>query len=304
MNSATAALHPIAERALKELDSQAIRTLVGEIGLPACPRLLLKVHRELERDEPKLHRLAQAVMDDPALSAALLRTANSSLFALTRRVETVEQAFMVLGLINCQSLFNEILLRRLLPADGAAMDRFWDVSAKRSRAMTYIARTRRIVPPALAHTCGLFLDVGIPLLARRFPGPEGYLHTVQEANRSLEPFTKVERRMHVLDHAVVGSIAARSWGVSQTVVLAVRLHHEYAAWSPALPNQVAELLGLSLVADHIVALYEEVERDREWEKGGRMALGLLGIDEPKLFEWCDEVHHHFDSISRESLLGS
>lgn len=299
--SSTADLHPNAERAMRELDSQALRTLVGEVGLPACPRLILKLRHELEKEQPRLHRLAEVVMDDPALSAALLRTANSALFGLTRRVETVDQAFMVLGLVNCQSLFTEILLRRLLPVDGPAMDRFWDVSAKRSRAMTYIARTRRIVQPALAHTTGLFLDVGIPLLARRFPGPDGYLRTLAEANQSLEAFTHVERRHHVLDHTVVGAIAARSWGVSQTVVLAVRLHHEYAAWTPALPDQVRELLGLALVCDHIVSRYEEVDRHREWEKGGARALALLGISEQVLFEWSDEVHHHFDAIGRDKL---
>jgi HD-like signal output (HDOD) protein len=297
--STETATHPIAERAMRELDSQAIRSLVGEIGLPACPRLLLKMHRELDREQPKLHRLERVVNEDPTLAPILLRTANSSLFALMRKAETVEQAFMILGLINCQSLFNEILLRRLLPADSPAMDRFWNVASKRTRAMTFIARTRRIVPPAMAHTCGLFLDVGIPLLARKFPGPDGYLKTLAEANESLEPFTRIERRMHVLDHTVVGAIAARAWGVAQTVVLAVRLHHEYATWTSQLPAQVAELLGLALVSDHIVARYEEVERHLEWDKGGRLALHMLGIDEPVMYEWCDEVHHHFDAIGRD-----
>lgn len=302
MTTVTAALHPIAERALRELDSQAIRTLVSEIGLPSAPRLLVKVHRELEREEPKLHRLTKAVSEEPGLAPAMLRSANSSLFALTKPVDSIEQAFQVLGLLNCQSLLSAIELRKLLPADGPAMDRYWNLAAKRTRAMTYIARSRRVVTPALAHMTGVFLDVGIPLLTRRYPGPDGYLRTLDEANHSLEPFTRVERRMHVLDHAVVGAITARSWGMPQTAVAAVRLHHEYAAWNGSLPQQVAELLGLSLVADRIVSRYEEIERDREWEKGGRLAMAVLGIDEPKFYEWCDEVHHHFDHISRENLL--
>ena len=301
MSTATAAPHPIAERALKELDSQAIRTLVREVGLPECPRLLLRFHKELDREEPKIHRLVRELGEDLTVQGHFMRRAHSQLFQLGKPVSTVEQALMVLGLLQSQALLAEIFLHRLVPADNATLARLRDVTAMRARAMTYIARTRRIVPAALAHTTGLFLDIGIPLLARHLPGPDGYLGTLAEASESLEPFTRIERRMHMLDHAVVGAIMARSWGVPQPAVLAVRLSHEYPAWGSGLPPQVCELLGLSLVADHIVARYEEVQRNREWEKAGRLAMSLLGIDERQLFEWAEEVHHHFDSVGPDNL---
>jgi len=296
-------VHPIARRALDELESDALRSLVKGIGIPPRPALLVSLENELRKDDPSMRRMADIVGNDVALSAALLRAANSPLMGLTRRAETVESAFMLLGWLQCQAIFTEIVLRRLFPANGPVMTRFWDVSGKRARAMTFLARQRRLVDPALAHTYGLFMDVGIPIMAQRFPGTSGYLQTLARANESELSFTAIEQEAHGTDHTLVGALAARSWCVSQTVVLAVRLHHEYAAWTSPLPAQVAELLGLALVCDHIVARYEEVERDREWEKGGRLALSLLGIDEPQMFEWCDEIHHHFDLIGRENLQG-
>jgi HD-like signal output (HDOD) protein len=289
-------IHPSADRVLRELDSLALRTMVSEIGIPSRPSVLRELKHELKRDDPSLSRLTEIVGADVALSAALLRTTNSALFGLSRRAETIEQAFMLLGFANCQALFTEILLRRLLPVDGPTMQRFWDVSARRAQAMTYLARTRRIVSPALAHTCGLFLDVGIPLLARRFPGPSGYLSTLARANESLEPFTAVEQQMHRFDHTLVGAMAARSWGVSQTAVLAVRLHHDYASWTGArpLPGYLPQLLGLALACDHIVQRFENLNRHLEWEKGGDAALRMLGVDDREFFGWCEEVHHQFE----------
>lgn len=297
-STAPADANPGVTRALRELDSPALRSLVSEIGIPPWPRVLRKLRKELDKDDPRLHKVEEYVGSDVALSAALMRTANSALFGLTRRAETIEQAFMLLGLNNCQALFTEILMRRLLPADGPTLNRFWDVSEKRSRAMTYLARTRRVVPTALAHTTGLFLDVGVPLLARRFPGPQGYLATYAKANESLESFTAVEQAQHKFNHALVGAMAALSWGVSHTAVLAVRLHHEYHTWANPLPPQVGELMGLALVSEHIVQRYEDVNRHLEWEKGGHLALRLLKIDERELYDWCDEVHHHFDANAR------
>ncbi len=290
-----AEFHPSAVRAQNELDSPALRSLVSEIGIPSRPQILKDLRKELKKEDPRLPVLAGIVGTDVALSASLMRAANSALFGLTRKAETIEQAFLLMGYSNCQALFTEILLKRLLPPDNPALARFWDVQARRAQAMIYLARTRRFVPVSLAHTFGLFMDVGIPLLARKFPGPDGYMATVARANQSLEPFTAVERATHRYDHTVVGALAAKSWGVSQTAVLAVRLHHEYFAWQGPLPPQVGELMALALVCEHVVQRYEDVNRHLEWNKAGPAALRMLGIDERELFDWVDEVHHHFDA---------
>jgi len=133
--------------ALSELDGKALQALVRDIGIPARPQLLVDLQHELERDDPSLKRVADIAGSDVALSAALLRYANSPLMGLSRRADTVDQAFQLLGFAQCQAIFTEIVLRKLLPATGPGLTRFWDVSAKRARAMTYLARTRRVVPP-------------------------------------------------------------------------------------------------------------------------------------------------------------
>jgi HD-like signal output (HDOD) protein len=231
---------------------------------------------------------------DVALSAALLKTANSPIMGLTRRAETVEQALMLLGFAQCQAILTEIVLRKLLPASGPGMVRFWDVSAKRARAMTYLARTRRVVLPALAHTYGLFAEVGIAILLQRFPGKSGYLATLARTNELAEgSITALEQQVHAVDHALVGALTARTWGVSQTAVLATRLHHEYVAWSGPMPPHVRELVALGLVCETIIQRFEGMNHHAEWTKGGATAMESLHIDEATLEAWTEDVHEQF-----------
>ena len=280
-------------RALADLDGKALQALVRDIGIPARPQMLVDLQNELERDDPSIKRVADIAGSDVALSAALLKMANSPLMGLSRRVETVDHAFQLLGFAQCQAIFTEIVMRKLLPANGAGMVRFWDVSAKRARAMTYLARTRRVVPPALAHTYGLFAEIGIAILMLRFPGPSGYLATLDRCNAHEGSITALEQSLHGVDHALVGALTARTWGVSQTAVLAGRLHHEYSSWMGPMPPQVRELVALGLVCETIIQRYQGMNRHVEWSKGGATALAALGMNDDDLEDWCEDVHAQF-----------
>jgi len=281
---------------LTELDSEALAALVKDVGIPPRPSLLADMQAEVQRDEPRLRVMADIAGADVAMSAALLMTANSPMMGLRRRAETVQEALMLLGYSQCHVILTEITLRGLFPPDGTLLTRFWDVSTKRAHAMTHLARQKGISTPALAHTFGLFVDIGIPMLIKRFKNSNpSYVDTLAQANQSIKPFTEIERREHETDHALVGALMARGWGVSQTVQLAIRLHHAYSNWRDGAPVAVLELMALYLVSEHIIQTYLGQNRHTEWDKGGNRAMEILGIDSLTLEGWNDEVHDLFDA---------
>jgi len=111
-----------------------------------------------------------------------------------------------------------------------------------------MGRSLKGVDVDVAQTFGLFCDVGIPLLMQRF---SGYTKVLQAANVATEQsFTQVEQAHIQTDHALIGALMARSWGVSQTVCLAIRLHHDYAVFQdPNVPDAVARLVAMGLIAE-------------------------------------------------------
>lgn len=279
------------EAVSKAIDAPEVRVLIKDLGVPARPSALVDVQTELRRDEPRMHVLAQIVASDVAMSGALLKVANSPWMGLSRRAETIQQAFMLLGAARCEQLLTEIALRNALPAEGPALCRFWDVSSKRSQAMWALA-PRVGLPPALAQTVGLFADVGIPLLVKRFTQPS-YLDTLAEANRSEHCFTAIEQQRHQTDHAIVGALLARSWGISQTATLAIRLHHDYELLSQSQPEVVADLVALCLVVEHIIQRFQGLNQHNEWNKGGEAAMKVLSLSQGDLESWCDDLFDRF-----------
>src|SRR5690349_4533645 len=89
----------------------AVRTLTRDLildaadrteHLPPLPRVVTEIERELSKDDPSPARVARIVEQDPALSAGVLRLANSALHARRAPVSDMVQAIGRLGLAETQ----------------------------------------------------------------------------------------------------------------------------------------------------------------------------------------------------------
>lgn len=277
-----------AQQAEQQLSQTGVDALVRSMGVPPRPQMLADISAEMARADPDPARIARIVANDVALTAAVLRVANSPAYALSRRAETLGQAVQLLGLKQIGVLVTGLVMRKALRTDGPQLTRFWDVSAKRSWAMSTLARRLHGVEVDVAQTFGLFCDVGIPLLMQRFPN---YGKTLQAANGEAErSFTDVEQAACDTDHALVGALMARSWGVSQTICLAIRLHHDYAVFrDPKVPEAVARLIAMGLLAEYAIQTFAGLNSSTEWAKGHEGAMGALMLSDPDVEEWLERL---------------
>lgn len=286
---------PVAVSALeaeRHLSDPSLGAAVLDVGLPPRPQVLVDLSRELGRDDPDLTRVANSVASDVALTAAVLKLANSPAYGSSRRIETLGQALNMLGLKQVGVMVTSLVMRKALRTDGPQLTRFWDVSAKRSWAMATLARGLKRVDVDVAQTFGLFCDVGIPLLMQRFPG---YAAVLQAANAEPEQsFTQVEQAHLQTDHALMGALMARSWGVSQTVCLAIRLHHDYAVFQDSnVPDAVARLVAMGLIAEAAIQNFARMNNSTEWAKGGDAAMGALMLSEQDMQDWLEKLVQGF-----------
>ena len=273
-------------------DHGRLATLVTDIGIPPRPELLERLHTELLRPEPRLDMLVQLASYDVAVAAALLKVASARWPGVPRAAGTLRRAFEELGSARCVSILSALVLHKVLPAQGPALERFWDVAHRRSLAMSWLARQHGGVEPDVAHTFGLFCDVGIPVLMQRCTQPS-YRVTLAEANLGQRPFTEVERSRHGTDHAVVGAALAHSWGVGSDIVEAVCLHHDYRVFTQPVAPRLRTLVALALVAERYIQRQHGRNRHGEWARGGPQALLALGVSEAGFEAWCDELQSQF-----------
>ena len=158
----------------------------------------------------------------------------------------------------------------------------------------FTSRKLRIAPPDLAHTFGLFCDIGVTLLMNRFPD---YVKTyAAAANDAHNCFTTLEDARHQTNHAAIGCLLARNWGLSSDVSWAILHHHDYTVLAdPSTDDAIRSLVALSLLAEKGIQRYHGNSTSLEWDKGGSLACQHLGLSQEEAADLLDELHEMFDT---------
>jgi HD-like signal output (HDOD) protein len=278
-----------------ELDQALKAGPVKDIVIPPCPQLLVQLQAELSLADPSPDVVADIAGSDVAMTAALIRIANSPLYARRDPVKSVSQAVAMLGVKPTATVLTGFLLRGAIRIDTTVIEHFWESSTRRSLAMAHIAQQLYGVDVEVAKTCGLFFHVGIPVMLQ---GVKGYHGTLVEAMaRQDRSFVQTENANHRTDHAVVGAIVARTWRLPQVIAHAVRLHHDFAVLGDAsVSEEVRFLVAIAAVAESLVARHEGVKEQREWQTHGATCLALLQIGEPEIEQWVDALYPVFEGV--------
>lgn len=284
MNSTTAAV------AEKSVDS-----LIKTIRIPPRPSLLADVQDELGGSDPDPRRLSGLIANDVSMSASLLKLANSPFYGLRLKATSVEHAVQLIGMRQCGLVLTGIIARQSVQTEKMPLEQFWDFSTKRAQAMSYLASRMRVCPPDVAHTFGLFCDIGIPLLMERFEDYQATLDLAAEAREVR--FTEVEQDRHSTSHTSVGALMARTWGLPEQVTSAILLHHDYSALNDtATDDMVRALIALCVVAEFSIHKYHGRENQAEWDKGGAIACEFLGLTHDELEDYFEELHDIYSHV--------
>lgn len=268
---------------------------VKDIVIPPCPQLLVQLQTELGGADPDPQAVARIAGSDVAMAAALIRIANSPLYARREPVSSVTQAVSMLGVRPTAQVLTGFLLRHSIRIDPTLIEHFWESSTRRSLAMAHIAGQMYGVDVDIAKTCGLFFHVGIPVMLQ---GVKGYSGTLVEAMaRQDRTFIQTENAAHRTDHAVVGAIVAKTWRLPAVVAHAVRLHHDFSVLADTgVALEVRQLVAIAAIADHLVARHEGVKSQREWQQSGADCLAFLQITADEVDAWVDTLYPTFEAV--------
>jgi HD-like signal output (HDOD) protein len=259
---------------------------VKKIGIPPCPAILIRVIDETNKDEPDYHHLASIINSDVALSAGLIKIANSVYFGARQRARSVREALTIIGLKAASRAIAGIALRQAFPR-SPSMERFWDGSARIARLSGWVAQQLKLpgLSPEDAYTFGLFRDCGIPILLTHSPNYETIL--LQANNESNLRFTSIEDAAIQINHAEIGGKLAQDWRLPAELHLAIRQHHELKILDTAetrLPHILlsSRLIAVAQLSEHILQRQLKISMTQEWSKLGAACLQQLEISAEKL----------------------
>ena len=194
--------------------------LDSQLALPSIPRVIALVLSELNRDEPDLRKISKEIGTDPALTACVLRLANSAQFQLVQKIGSVSEALALLGLDQVRTLTiaagMAVAFKRV---PGMDMPQFWRFSldvAKLSRKLANSAR----VNAATAFTAGLIHATGE--LVMHLGMPEQMLWINEQALPLAAKRYRAEQRLLGYCFADVGAGLAQAWEFPVPIVEAIK----------------------------------------------------------------------------------
>jgi HD-like signal output (HDOD) protein len=184
------------------------------------------------------------------------------------------------------SLAAGVVLRASLSGgDGPRLDRFWDTTTRVAHLCARLTQEFRGVPTDTAYSFGLFHDCGIAVLMRRFPD---YRETLQIANTSEEfGFTEVEDQRHATNHATLGYLLTRNWGLPEEIRSATLMHHDFSIFAADADNTAAKtrtLVSFATLAAYFVNSSQRLSDDANWLRGKDAVMAHLGISDQDLFD--------------------
>ena len=226
-----------------------------DIDIPAQPEALVKLSLLLAEEDVDLKALSALIESDMALAAAVLKAVNSSLYGLSGRVQSVQQAITYLGTREVAAVTFEMGLRAVFP-HAPELAPIWDRAARRGVIMGRIAAALG-VDPWVAHSAGLFEECGKAVLFRH--SGARYRPLLAAAGSDLD-LVQREHAEFGVSHDKLGAALCESWGLAAPAVASVR-HHVEVQSSLELPPQLQRraVCALSAIAHALMTAPETLE---------------------------------------------
>jgi putative nucleotidyltransferase with HDIG domain len=213
-------------------------------SLPAVPSLYQRLRSLLDDPDADIEKMAALIRQDSAITARLLRAANSPFFGSRQGVNSVQDA---VGIIGMDAVSSVVLGCKLFGSGPGKewQEKLWKHSLQAAALAQPIAREVGANPEA-ASTAALLHDSGKIILADVL-GHWNWSQRVAEG-KGLLPWVAEDTKFGT-NHAAVGALLFELWGLPEGIVQAVRWHHQPSR-CPASVSRCAAAVHLSNALAH------------------------------------------------------
>lgn len=222
-------------------------------AFPSLPVTVSRVMEVTTNPESSANDLMKAVLPDQGMCVAILKTANSALYGRPKKISSVENAIMVLGFEEVQSIVmgNAALktFQPLLKTQMNELDDFWNHSFTCGLAARLIGEHLGLSPGHL-FIAGLFHDIGklaMLIILGEVYDTAHFFYGLSDPIKLEE-----EEKAFSTSHDIVGSQLIKSWLLPETLVTALGYHH-----SPQNAPELGIYPTIIQLADCLTHIYLE-----------------------------------------------
>jgi len=273
----------------------SIEIIAAKAGdLPALPHLAIRVMELIRDPHTRIRQIEDVISQDPALTARVLRIANSAFYGLRAQVSTLSRAIVVLGFNTLRSVVFAASTQALYRSKTIHFKEriLWEHALSVASAARKLARRAGIEDVEEAFIGGLLHDIGKAVMDANLA--DRYQEVIERVYNDGETFVDAETSVLGFEHSEVGSLVIQKWNLTPDLEEAVRLHHrpEEATRNPRLSAVV------SLANSLCVKLGVGPEKRPDLELDGLAATSILSLGPGDLQDAATEVETAFAEESQ------
>jgi diguanylate cyclase (GGDEF)-like protein/putative nucleotidyltransferase with HDIG domain len=259
-----------------------------KIDLPTLPLVILKLLQITNDENASLDDLERVIGTEPTILTKMLRIVNSAAFAIPHRVSNVREAIHHVGFRAIRTLALEVTLFEQLVAQSRRyhFDRihFWQHCLSVACMSKAIAEELNYPHSDEVYVAGLLHDIGKIIL--EVYGRITYSDFLKHLPPTNGLLVDDEAQVIGMGHDMLGAFFCAEWGLPESFVLAISLHHARFAH-----------LGLTQEQELLIAIIS-LANFVTWTQGiGSVKMLRHPILQPEVSELID-----MDRINLRSLL--
>ncbi len=262
-------------------------------GLPTMPECFFRLQRVLANDHSGAGDLERVIKPDPALTANLLRVANSAYFGCPRKVTSIRHSIVLMGTRQVYEAAASASFALVIPGNllgyGIRASEFWLHSMSVAMLSQRLAQELRLEASDQTYTAGLLHDIGKLVIGVFLAdSARDVLHLMRDGDLT---FVDAEREALGTDHAMVGATLAEHWRLPSEVVDVVRHHHSPEQGCPQRAQRLVDLIHVADSLSHSLGYGSDVgELARHVSEKAPERLGLeQGLLERIAAETMDQI---------------
>ncbi|MEL7473233.1 MAG: HDOD domain-containing protein [Planctomycetota bacterium] len=268
------------------MNAEIIERILGCPTLPSLPAVAARVLELASDEDVSLDELAQTIQQDQALAAKVLRTVNSSYYALRTRVGSIRKAISMLGLGPVKSLtlgFSLVASLDDTSVDGFDFEAYWRRGLYAAAAAARFADVAKLETRDEIFLAALMQDVGMVAMQIGLEGE--YARVVAESADDHRTLARREIEQFEMTHAEVGAMLAERWRLPAALVMPIR-YHERATAAPQEFNKTTKCVALATLVHDVLCRPGDARPLRYLYK---KAADWFGMREPEVDELVKAV---------------
>jgi HD-like signal output (HDOD) protein len=275
-----------------------IIALVGD--LPPMPAVAARAVQLVEDPTITAEKLTDVLANDAALTARILKIANSAMFARQREITTLTQAIMTIGFKSLKGIIIAAAVRQINKSSSPFQKLVWENSVGSAMGATMLATAMKKRYREEVYILGLLHALGQIVFLNSKKTMDKYQEVFTTVSEENITFLQAETDKFGYGHPLLGALIAKKWNFSEETCDVI-MHYTDPIKGKTPESEMYEKIAIVKLADLLTRSAEigfiqgyPVDQDEIYELMDHLGLTEGAEKEAKFEELRNQLKEKYE----------